>query len=115
MRLRILSGNGVNEDFSPLERLLRRYLPDHFGIKFEDDAARLTEISERLSSIEDGFVAGKSGFWHSLWGHLGDGNWALDGWIALIPNDYGLAVVKTGLAVVFKVSDDIERRLYIKI
>ncbi|KAH1912894.1 hypothetical protein KXV92_009726 [Aspergillus fumigatus] len=35
----------------------------------------------------------------------------LDPWVALIPNEYGLAVVKTGLAVVFKPAEkSVERR-----
>ncbi|KAH2192370.1 hypothetical protein KXW59_007024 [Aspergillus fumigatus] len=81
-----------------LEELLKHYLPENLGLQFQADAKKLEELANET-------------FWHSLWYHVGDTKDTLDPWVALIPNEYGLAVVKTGLAVVFKPAEkSVERR-----
>lgn len=86
-----------------LEELLKRYLPENLGLQFQEDAKKLEELAEKLANKEAQYTNRQKTFWHSLWYYIGDAKDTLDGWVALIPNEYGLVVVKTGLAVIFKV------------
>jgi len=62
-----------------------------------------TLSNDMLKSQAD-FEDGKEGgFWGKIWYNLGGAKDAVDPWIALIPNEYGLAVVKMGVAVLLKV------------
>ncbi|KAH2459094.1 hypothetical protein KXW63_001861 [Aspergillus fumigatus] len=70
-----------------LEELLKRYLPENLGLQFQADANQLEELANEPDRHKT--------FWHSLWYHVGDTKDTLDPWVALIPNEYGLAVVKT--------------------
>jgi hypothetical protein len=72
-------------------------------LQFQEDAKKLEELADKLANTEARYTDRQKTFWHSLWYHVGDTKDTLDAWVALIPNEYGLAVVKTGLAVVFKV------------
>jgi hypothetical protein len=72
-------------------------------LQFQEDAKKLEELADKLANTEARYTDRQKTFWHSLWYHVGDTKETLDAWVALIPNEYGLAVVKTGLAVVFKV------------
>ncbi|GFF70747.1 hypothetical protein IFM62136_07911 [Aspergillus lentulus] len=94
-----------------LEELLKRYLPENLGLQFQEDAKQLDELADKLADTEARYTDRQKTFWHSLWYHVGDTKDTLDAWVALIPNEYGLAVVKTGLAVVFKLAEkSAERR-----
>ncbi|PWY83637.1 hypothetical protein BO70DRAFT_361719 [Aspergillus heteromorphus CBS 117.55] len=99
------------EFHTSLETCLRHYLPLDLGLEFPNDADKLEKLSERLAGAEDRYKGQKKGFWHSIWYHVGDGQEVVSNWLALIPNEYGLAVVKTGLAVVIKLAEkSAERR-----
>ncbi|KAJ6111188.1 hypothetical protein N7486_003423 [Penicillium sp. IBT 16267x] len=91
-----------DDAYSSLEQLLKQYLPENLSVNFENDSKKLQQLSETLTYAESNFSTQNSGFWHSIWGGIGEGRSVLDGWVALIPNEYGLSVVKMGLAVVFK-------------
>ncbi|KAJ5779272.1 hypothetical protein N7457_006992 [Penicillium paradoxum] len=93
------------DSYSSLEQLLKHYLPENLGINFENNAERLEQISERLINAQKAFTDRDNRWWYSLWRNIGEEKYALQGWIALIPNEYGLAIVKTGLAVVFKLAE----------
>lgn len=53
--------------------------------------------------MEKAYRKSKEGFWHRFWYGMGNEKEVAKVWLDLIPNEYGLAVVKTGIAVVFKV------------
>ncbi|PWY85886.1 hypothetical protein BO94DRAFT_536021 [Aspergillus sclerotioniger CBS 115572] len=94
-----------------LEGLLQQYLPLNLGLQLPKNANELEQLSERLAGAEDRYNGEKNGFWHSIWYNLGEGEEVISNWIGLIPNEYGLAIVKTGLAVVFKLAErSAERR-----
>ncbi|ROW04740.1 hypothetical protein VMCG_04873 [Cytospora schulzeri] len=42
--------------------------------------------------------------WHKIWYGIGDSSEVVNVWIDFIPDEFGLAVVKTGLAVIFKLA-----------
>ena len=62
------------------------------------------KLSNDMLKSQADFEDGKEGgFWGKIWYNLGGAKDAVDPWIALIPNEYGLAVVKMGVAVLLKV------------
>ncbi|OJJ50410.1 hypothetical protein ASPZODRAFT_129035 [Penicilliopsis zonata CBS 506.65] len=94
-----------------LEGLLRDYLPMNLGLEFPENAKQLEQLSAKLAGAEEGYKDRGRGFWHSIWYKIGEADDVVDTWVSLIPNEYGLAVVKTGLAVVFKLAErSAERR-----
>lgn len=85
---------------------LRVFIPTVLHIGVEEDAVNHStweDLCDKILASERQYEESTQGFWHRLWYKTGDSTQALDGWVALIPEAYGLAVVKTGLAVVFKV------------
>lgn len=76
----------------------------------EADAARWEKLGEDIIGTSQGFEASKSGFWHKIWYGIGDAKDAIDPWFALIPSDYGLAIVKAGVAVLFKLAEKSKKR-----
>jgi hypothetical protein len=61
------------------------------------------DMLEQIQEMETTYRGRKSGFWHSIWHKAGENRGEIEGWVVLIPDTCGLAVVKVGLAVVFKV------------
>lgn len=61
-------------------------------------------LAEKIAALEGTYKKRQEGFWHRLWYGIGDKKEIAEAWIGLIPNEYGLAVVKTGIAVLFKVA-----------
>ena len=92
-----------------LEKALKIYISTTLRIRVQGDS--WDGLCEKINHAEDRYRNRKEGLWHSIWYKMGDYSSVLDGWVALIPDAYGLAVVKTGLAVVFKVS--LTRSMYI--
>lgn len=83
-------------------------IPNVFGSSFrlewhQKDPAKWETLSEDIMKSQKDYESSKDGFWRKIWYDIGDAKDAIDPWFALIPNDYGLAVVKTGVAVLFKV------------
>ncbi|KLU92193.1 hypothetical protein MAPG_11139 [Magnaporthiopsis poae ATCC 64411] len=68
------------------------------------DTAKWETLGEEIMKSQQDYEASKSGFWHKIWYGVGDAKDAIDPWVALIPSDYGLAIVKTGVAVLFKLA-----------
>lgn len=54
--------------------------------------------------MEKAYEKSKQGLWHRLWYRMGDEKEIVSAWLDLIPSEYGLSVIKAGIAVVFKVS-----------
>ena len=72
------------------------------GISDHDDS--WNSVCEKIVQTEKAYRKRKEGFWHSLWYKAGDSRDILEGWTSLIPNQYGLAIVKASIAVIFKVN-----------
>ncbi|KAJ0415218.1 hypothetical protein BJY00DRAFT_317979 [Aspergillus carlsbadensis] len=90
--------------YMQLEQELRLYLPTTLRIEAEESTS-WEDMLEQLQNMETTYRGRKSGFWHSLWHKAGENRGEIEGWVVLIPDTCGLAVVKVGLAVVFKLAE----------
>ena len=87
-----------------LAEALKIYVPRNLHSDLEDDSHDAwNRLSERILQTETGYTESKAGFWRKIWYNIGEAEEISNAWVALIPDSYGLAVVKTGLAVVFQV------------
>ncbi|KAE8449419.1 hypothetical protein EG329_008027 [Mollisiaceae sp. DMI_Dod_QoI] len=86
-----------------LEQALRAYIPTTLGIQYEGDT--WDGLCEKINQAQKGHTDATKGTWHSIWYKMGDAKNDLDGWLNIIPDAYGIAMVKTGLAVVFKLAE----------
>jgi len=87
-----------------LAQALKFYIPNTLRIPYEGDSENSWDkLGDRINQMQTKYKDSTDGFWHRLWYGIGDAKDAIDPWVSLIPEAYGLAVVKTGLAVVFKV------------
>ncbi|KAL2845137.1 hypothetical protein BJX68DRAFT_136213 [Aspergillus pseudodeflectus] len=87
-----------------LEQQLRLCLPTTLRIEAEETAS-WEDMLEQVQKMETTYRGRKSGFWHSIWHKAGENRGEIEGWVVLIPDTCGLAVVKVGLAVVFKLAE----------
>ncbi|KAL8387243.1 hypothetical protein RB595_010051 [Gaeumannomyces hyphopodioides] len=76
----------------------------------EADATRWETLGEDIIETSQDFEASKSGFWYKIRYGVGDAKGAVDPWFTLIPSDYGLANVKAGVAVLFKLAENSKKR-----
>lgn len=60
-------------------------------------------LCDRIGEMEKAYRESKQRLWHRFWYGCGDVRDITEAWLDLIPNEYGLSVLKTGVAVVFKV------------
>lgn len=84
-----------------LEQSLEVYFQTALGINRNEET--WDSLCEKITDTKAKYNDSKSGIWHTIWYKMGGYKDTLDGWTALIPEQYGLAVVKTGIAVIFKV------------
>ncbi|KAL9116541.1 MAG: hypothetical protein Q9187_006933, partial [Circinaria calcarea] len=91
------------QPYLQLAQALKFNIPTTLGIRYEGDTQESWDnLVEKISQTQTKYKDSTDGFWHSLWYNIGDAKDAMDPWLAIIPEAYGLAVVKAGLAVVFK-------------
>lgn len=86
---------------SQLEEALKFYIPNHLGIRESHET--WDDLAEKIAQLEKRYKDKKKGLWHELWYKLGQKQQIAEAWIAFIPDEYGLGVVKAGLALIFKV------------
>ncbi|RYO82950.1 hypothetical protein DL762_006372 [Monosporascus cannonballus] len=99
--------------YSNLEQALVSYIPEILSIQFTPTGGALPEkvrqmenLSLRISRMEKAHKDIKQGLWHKMWYGIGRNKESLDAWIDVVPDDYGLALVKAGLAAVFKLAEN---------
>ncbi|RYP23553.1 hypothetical protein DL765_001067 [Monosporascus sp. GIB2] len=99
--------------YSNLEQALMSYIPEIISIQFIPSRVALAEkvrqmenLSLRISRMEKAYKDTKQGLWHKMWYGIGRHKESLDAWIDVVPDDYGLALVKAGLAAVFKLAEN---------
>lgn len=61
------------------------------------------DLTKSLLAAEEDYEDRGKDRWRRIWYGLGDKAELATPWIEIIPNEYGLAVVKTGVAVILKV------------
>jgi len=87
-----------------LAEALKIYIPQKLTTEIEGDDTSTSwdRLSEKICQTECGYSDTLNGFWRKIWYNIGETEDICHAWVALIPDEYGLAVVKTGLAVVFQ-------------
>ncbi|KAL3456535.1 hypothetical protein BJX64DRAFT_39789 [Aspergillus heterothallicus] len=91
------------QPYLELEQELLICLPTTLRIEPEHNSWE--DMCEQIQNMETSYRGKKSGFWHSMWHKMGENKAEIEGWIVLIPDTCGLAVVKVGLAVVFNLAE----------
>jgi len=86
------------------DRRLEQALRAHINKTLQIQVATFdSSLCDKIASMEKAYGETNQGLWHRLWYGMGDSREVVEAWIGLIPDAYGLSVVKTGVAVVFKV------------
>lgn len=62
---------------------------------------------DKLLSNHKDYTERQQGPWRRIWHGIGRASENVDVWVGWIPDEFGLAVVKTGLALVIKVCDSL--------
>ncbi|UKZ61312.1 uncharacterized protein TrAtP1_002578 [Trichoderma atroviride] len=96
------------QPYVQLEKSLEVYFQTALGINRNEET--WDSLCEKITDTKAKYNDSKSGIWHTIWYKMGGYKDTLDGWTALIPDQYGLAVVKTGIAVIFKLAEHSTKR-----
>jgi hypothetical protein len=93
-------------DLSPhqrLERALQDYINESMEItvtKFDDS------LCDKIAAMEKSYTQSRQGLWHRLWYGMADNKDIVEAWVDLIPDDFGLSVIKAGVAIIFKLAEN---------
>lgn len=72
----------------------------------EDEVQKWNQLLDKLAEAEskaEDFKKGASRIFSRMLITIGENKEAIDPWVNLVPNDYGLCIVKLGLLVLLKV------------
>lgn len=85
---------------------LEAALPDVLGLytPIATTCEGWDDLTDKIINAEKDYDKQGQEIWHRMWHGIGNASEVVDAWSEVIPNEYGLAVVKTAVAVVFKVS-----------
>ncbi|KAL2161689.1 hypothetical protein VTH06DRAFT_8251 [Thermothelomyces fergusii] len=89
--------------YSRLEHALKDYIAQTLRIEsttFDDT------LADKIGAMEKAYGKSKQGLWHRLWYGMGNNKDIIDAWMDLIPDQYGISVIKAGLAVMFKLAEN---------
>jgi hypothetical protein len=81
---------------------MRQYIPANLGIQVSGDA--WDDLFEKLSGRETIYQEHNRNARKLFWWKLGERSQHIEPWLALIPDSYGLSVLKASVALVLKVS-----------
>lgn len=62
------------------------------------------DMCDKVLRAQQDYTERQKSSWRKIWHGVGKASGNVDVWVGWIPDEFGLAVVKTGLAVVIKVS-----------
>jgi hypothetical protein len=93
--------NPLAEQRRHLEEALRQYVPRNLGIQCPDNA--WDDLFEKLAELERGCHEGDRSSRTLFWWKIGENREAISPWVNLIPDAYGLSVLKASIAVLLKV------------
>lgn len=60
-------------------------------------------VCDKVLSTQTDYTEREQSSWRKIWHGIGKASENVDVWVGWIPDEFGLAVVKTGLALVIKV------------
>lgn len=94
-------------NFSHLEQALRLMLPGILGFEIppQTNTQGWETVCDKVLSTQKDYTERQQGPWRRIWHGIGKASENVDVWVGWIPDEFGLAVVKTGLALVIKVCD----------
>ncbi|KAI3340822.1 hypothetical protein F4824DRAFT_517265 [Ustulina deusta] len=92
-----------SQPYQRLERALKDYITGTLRIQVTTFDPGLCD---RIGDMEKAYRESKQGLWHRFWYGCGDVRDITEAWLDLIPNEYGLSVLKAGVAVVFKLAEN---------
>lgn len=89
-----------------LEHALRLMLPGVLGFEVpqQENTEAWCTLCDKILNTQKDYVEKQQGAWRRIWHGVGKASENVDVWVGWIPDEFGLAVVKTGLALVIKVS-----------
>ncbi|KAI9733083.1 MAG: hypothetical protein M1834_003629 [Cirrosporium novae-zelandiae] len=92
--------------YTNLELALKEYIPSNIGIKLSDCSwdALFDKVCNAETKYHDKDDSAREIF-KNLWLKIGKNYEVINPWIDLIPDCYGLAVVKSGIAVTLKMAE----------
>ncbi|ROV93685.1 hypothetical protein VPNG_08868 [Cytospora leucostoma] len=92
--------------YKRLEEALQVVLPTMLGpqVPVGGNSGDWEALCNQILKAQQDYTAREQGMWHKIWYGIGEVSGVVDVWVAFIPDAYGLAVVKTGLAVIFKLA-----------
>ncbi|KAJ4416631.1 hypothetical protein N0V82_006641 [Gnomoniopsis sp. IMI 355080] len=85
---------------------LEAALPDVLGLytPIATTCEGWDELTDKVLTAEKDYDKQGKEIWHRIWHGIGNASEVVDAWSEVIPNEYGLAVVKTAVAVIFKLA-----------
>ncbi|KAJ2978700.1 hypothetical protein NUW58_g7413 [Xylaria curta] len=92
-----------SQPYNRLERALKDYITETLRIQVTTFDPGLCD---RIGDMEKAYRESKQGLWHRFWYGCGDVRDIAEAWLELIPDEYGLSVLKAGVAVVFKLAEN---------
>lgn len=81
---------------------MKQYVPSHLGIQFSNDA--WDDLFEKICGTESETEEKNRNVRRLFWYKMGNKREHILPWLALIPDAYGLEVIKAAVALVLKVS-----------
>ncbi|KAI0556214.1 hypothetical protein F4679DRAFT_578334 [Xylaria curta] len=91
------------QPYQRLERALKDYITETLRLQVTTFDLSLCD---KIGDMENAYRESKQGCWHRFWYSCGDVKDIAEAWLDLIPDEYGLSVIKAGVAVVFKLAEN---------
>ncbi|KAL1842954.1 hypothetical protein VTJ49DRAFT_3595 [Mycothermus thermophilus] len=91
------------QDYSRLENVLREFIQGKLRTPVTGPLDE--ELCDKIRKLESTYIQAKEGRWRRMWYRMGSASEMVEPWLGLIPDAYGLAVLKTGVAVVLKLAE----------
>ncbi|KAK4154461.1 hypothetical protein C8A00DRAFT_14394 [Chaetomidium leptoderma] len=91
------------QPYVQLEHALKEYITETLRIQvttFDN------HLCEKIGDMEKAYDGSKKGLWHRLWYGMAGQREIIGAWLDLIPDEFGLSVIKAGIAVVFKLAEN---------
>ncbi|KAI1737130.1 hypothetical protein F4680DRAFT_429473 [Xylaria scruposa] len=92
-----------SQPYQRLERALKDYITETLRLQVNTFDLGLCD---KIGNMEKAYRESKQGCWHRFWYSCGDVKDIAEAWLDLIPDEYGLSVLKAGVAVVFKLAEN---------
>lgn len=92
--------------YAHLEHALRLMLPEVLGLEAppQTNPRGWDTVCNKVLSTQKDYTERQQSSWRRIWHGVGKASENVDVWVGWIPDEFGLAVVKTGLALVIKLA-----------